>query len=201
MRIRSRSLIALVAGALLALAVAVPVVALAHHGVPASDGATRLYHYTGAAGEWQAQPPSTVRLTWSHAIEPYFLRFTLVGARLAPGPYTLVNVLAIEPESTPLSEHVAVVSVLARGCANRAGVLKLRGSAGSGGAAPPLLSAGPDYEEYMDVFGADVWLVPSRFIDEHGHVMLPNAAANMPQPEFLYTAAGLPFDGYYQPGP
>lgn len=221
---RSRLVAATVIGALLAVAVAVPVVAQVM-GTPAISGYSRMYSYawdisqeptaTIDFGEsWHAVGSSRVRMTFDTQSDPYFIKYLLAGTRLQPcTEYALVNVIFVEDKHVnmePTGEFQALLRILKEGRTSKTGTLTLKGMAGGN---PPTGYSYPLYEDFDFDWpwyhsrlrtGADLWLVPNpdeRFFDVSGTD--PNRLAfislpSFPQPEpgFVYTALGLPAVGW-----
>jgi hypothetical protein len=215
---RLRLLIAVAVGALLALAVAVPVVAGAL-GTEAQSGYNRMYSctVTGTSddGPWQTSGPSTVRMTYDLNVDPWTMKYLLVGTRLEPSEeYVLVNVFGIHDRKAGamtslwnyhldlawVDGNPPTASIIGRGRSNKAGLLTMKGLLANGelpGAYPALLAfpQAPYIGNSRNLMGADVWLLPAECIwSDTIHIPLYYWPA--PEPRFVYSAAGLPFEHF-----
>jgi hypothetical protein len=179
---KRRLVLAAVAGALLAVAVAVPSLA-AYAGKAAEGGSVRLYHYTvdtdtAPVPQYLATGASRVRLNYDAKVDPYSITWNLAGTGLEPGiVYSLVNIrwLYADPGiGDPSVGDFWLVDELAYKAANARGILTMKGSSDTLGStlSPYQDNTIPDPGYYEDgsiygldtvwcrFSGAEVWLVP-----------------------------------------
>lgn len=195
---KKRLLIAAIVGALVAVAVAVPVIA-ATFGKPAESGYVRMYNYVNTDDgddSWEATGTSTVRLAFDATADPYSIAMCVTGTRLKPKTqYALVNIIGFGHEAdAPDAEYFVDVTVLGTATTNKLGALSLK-------ACTDYLSDGwndndSQYDNVWSRFsGADVWLVPFDAVEVYeseNYVNLPS----WPNPEacFVFASLGLPTD-------
>lgn len=179
---KRRLVLAVLAGALLAVAIAVPSLA-AYAGKAAEGGSVRFYHYTAVETDTAPVPQyvavgaSKVRLNYDTKVDPYSLSWTLAATGLQPGAeYALVNVRwAYEDPSIgePSIGAFWLVDELGRRTANARGMLTMKGSTDTLGSTlyPYRDESLTDEGYYGDKYGfdtswfrfpgAEVWLVPT----------------------------------------
>lgn len=218
MRRRSHLLIAVVIGALLALAVAVPVVAGTLLGDPAISGYARMYEYTSdvptetaqfGGEDWDAVRPSSVRITFDTKADPYSFAYLLVGTRLAPRTeYVLLNPFQVFLDP---GEATYLANVYDIGRTNKAGMLTLKGKVGASNPehpylityayVPPEEPGEPTYLQARLLSGGDLWLVPTDVFPEEleGHAQVHAPLPSFPHPEagWVYVAQGVPAIGFW----
>jgi hypothetical protein len=199
-------LLALAVGVLLAVSVAVPVIA-SSLGTQAISGYSRMYQFQantddGYWGDWSPTAKSTVRMTFDTWANPYLIKYQLVGTRLVPGEYALVNVFGLYEDEEDSGDYEAYVRLLGTTFTNKAGMLTMKGAVGGSEGEWPLLE--PCLDEsvapHTDRFeGAEVWLVPASELDDpcddlNGMSMYTLHINTFPGPEpgYYYGALGLP---------
>lgn len=179
---KQRVVLAVAIGALLAIAVAVPVVA-GVLGKPAETGYVRLYHYTAVetdtapVPQYVATGTSKVRLVYDTKVDPWSLCWTLAATGLQPRvEYSLVNIERLY-WGDPVFGDFWVVDVLGRKTAGSRGTLTMKGATCAlASTLSPYQDPGSTDEGYYGSDletaygfdtrwfrfpGAEVWLVPS----------------------------------------
>lgn len=174
-----RGALVLAAVALVALAVAVPVLARGLW-TPGGSGTLTFVNVDQYGPDWQSVPPIDPRgprgtmaytasvLTTQTALPEQLVTFSFPGSRLCRGvEYALVNPFALRGE--PLPSVDLDVYVLGYGRANRAGIVRIRGCAPLAhlNADPPQLGLSEVVDPGALVSGARLRLVPRALLHEN----------------------------------